>query len=195
MKCRFQQYLVRTEILSTFHVRVIYIYVWKYVILPIQTNGGANAEKSPKQPLPLGARESHLTDECLGRAHSPRQTIAARSSTQLCNKGLNGFNGTPLIHHQNCPFPSNDHYPHLIHPSLDHPHSPSQTASGSNQPFCHSTFSGQIDRQIDTKAHTQTNRWARQQVRNMSAYAQTALRERRVNSVKTCFCIRLALTL
>jgi len=26
----------------------------KYVILPIQTNAGANAEKSPKQPLPLG---------------------------------------------------------------------------------------------------------------------------------------------
>jgi len=28
----------------------------QYVILPIQTNGGANAEKSPKQPLLLEAR-------------------------------------------------------------------------------------------------------------------------------------------
>jgi len=28
----------------------------KYVILPIQTKGGADAEKSLKQPLPFGAR-------------------------------------------------------------------------------------------------------------------------------------------
>jgi len=32
---------------------------------------------------------------------------------------------------------------HLIHPFLDRPHSPSQMASGSNQPLCHSTLSGQ----------------------------------------------------
>ena len=34
----------------------------------------------------------------------------------------------------------------LIHPSLDRPHPPPQTASRSNQPFCHSTR----DRPIDT---------------------------------------------
>jgi len=34
------------------------------------------------------------------------------------------------------------------YPSLDRPHSPPQTASGSNQPFCHNTFSGQRDRQM-----------------------------------------------
>jgi len=39
--------------------------------------------------------------------------------------------------------------PHLIHPSLDRPHSLPQTASGSNQPFCHSTLSGQSHRQTD----------------------------------------------
>jgi len=39
--------------------------------------------------------------------------------------------------------------PHLIHPSLDRPHSPSQTASGSNRPFCHSTFSGHTGRPTD----------------------------------------------
>jgi len=36
--------------------------------------------------------------------------------------------------------PFDDHHPHLIHPSLDRPHSPPHTASGSSQPFCHSTL-------------------------------------------------------
>jgi len=66
MKCRFQRYLVCTEILSTFPVRIEYISVQKYVILPIQSNGSANAEKSPKQPLPLEAPGPHLIHECLG---------------------------------------------------------------------------------------------------------------------------------
>jgi len=49
------------------------------------------------------------------------------------------------------PLPFDDHHPNLIHPSLDRPHSPSQAASGSNQPFCHSTLSGhrQTDRPTD----------------------------------------------
>jgi len=50
------------------------------------------------------------------------------------------------IHPQNCPFPFDIHHPQLIHPSFDHPHSPSQTASGFTQPFCDSTLSGQTDR-------------------------------------------------
>jgi len=60
-----------------------------------------------------------------------------------------GYNGTPQIHPQNCPFPFDDHHIHLIHPSVDRPHSPSQTASGSNQQFCHNTLSGETDRQTD----------------------------------------------
>jgi len=36
------------------------------------------------------------------------------------------------IHPQDCPFPFNVHHPHLTHPSLDRPHSPSKMASGSN---------------------------------------------------------------
>jgi len=35
--------------------------------------------------------------------------------------------------------------PHLILPSLDRPHSPPQTASRYNQPFCHSTCDRQTD--------------------------------------------------
>jgi len=41
--------------------------------------------------------------------------------------------------------PFDDNHLHLIHPSLDRPYSPPQTASGSIQPFCHSTISGQRD--------------------------------------------------
>ena len=65
---------------------------------------------------------------------------------QLCNKVPIGYNQMPKVHPQNCPF--DDHHPHLIHPSLDRPRSPFQTASRSNQPFCHSrpTLSGQTDR-------------------------------------------------
>jgi len=42
-------------------------------------------------------------------------------------------------------------HPHLIHPSFDRPHSPPQTASGSNHPFYHyhSTLCGQTDAQTD----------------------------------------------
>jgi len=57
--------------------------------------------------------------------------------------------------------PFDDHHLHLIHPSLDRPHSPFQTASGSNQPFCHSTLSGQTD--------WQTERWSGRPARIMSA--------------------------
>jgi len=39
MKCRFQRHIVHTEILPIFHVRVEYIYVSKYAIQLIQTNG------------------------------------------------------------------------------------------------------------------------------------------------------------
>jgi len=61
---------------------------------------------------------------------------------------------------QNCPFPFDDHHPYLIRPSLNRSHSLPQTAPGSNQPFCHSTLSGQTDRPTD--------KWARRQARNMS---------------------------
>jgi len=51
--------------------------------------------------------------------------------------------GCPTLFHQNFSF--DDLRSHLIHPSLDRPHSPTQTASRSNEPFCHSTSSRQTD--------------------------------------------------
>ena len=68
------------------------------------------------------------------------------------------YDGMPHIYDQNCPFPFDDHHPCLIHPSLDRPHSPPQTISGSNQPFCRNTL--QTDRQMDK----QTNRWDKRQL-------------------------------
>jgi len=56
-----------------------------------------------------------------------------------------GFNWMPHIYPQNCPFPFDDHHLHLLHASFDRPHSPSQMASRSTQPFCHSTLSRQTD--------------------------------------------------
>jgi len=47
------------------------------------------------------------------------------------------------------PLPFDDLYPRLIYSFLDRPHSPPQTVSRSNQPFCHSTPSGQTDGQTD----------------------------------------------
>ena len=40
--------------------------------------------------------------------------------------------------------------PSIIHPSVYRPHSPSQTASGPSQPFCHSTLSRQTNTQTDS---------------------------------------------
>jgi len=50
------------------------------------------------------------------------------------------------------PLPLDNHHLHLIHPSLNRPHLPSQTAPGSNQPFCHRLLSGKTDSQ--TERHT-----------------------------------------
>jgi len=65
--------------------------------------------------------------------------------------------------------------PPLIHPCRDRPHSSPQTASGSTQPFCHNTLSGQTDRLTDR----QTDRWSRRETCTKSAYAI----QRRTNNI------------
>jgi len=75
------------------------------------------------------------------------------------------------------PFLLDDHHPYLIHPSLNRFHSPSQTASGSAQPFCHSTLSGPTDTQ------TQTNRWSRRMLYFNTAYARYTDRQRHANNI------------
>jgi len=70
IKRRFQQNLVCTEILSTFHTRV------KYISAHSNEWGGANAKKSQKQTLPLRHVDPHSVHQCLGPVHSPCQTTA-----------------------------------------------------------------------------------------------------------------------
>jgi len=56
VKHRFQRYLVRTEILSIFHVRVEYISVQKIRHSAHSNQRLLKCRKIPKEPLPLGLR-------------------------------------------------------------------------------------------------------------------------------------------
>jgi len=149
MKRRFQRYIVHTEILSTFHARVEYISVTKYVIETI----GPMGANHPKIHHPLEARGPHLIHECLGDStHHAKQELDRftqfRTTTYATNAPLvtmRRAKSTPKL-----PFPFDDNHPHLIHPSLDLPHSPSQRASGSSQPFSTIHFADRpTDRQTD----------------------------------------------
>jgi len=80
-------------------------------------------------------------------------TFHTRAEYQNILKNAIQTNGTKNTRY--LPFSLVDVDPYLIHPSLDRPHSPSQTTYRSNRPFCRSTPSGQTDRPTD--------RWARRQ--------------------------------
>jgi len=118
MKRRLQWYLVHTEILSTFHVRVKDISVRKIPHSAHSNQWGTNAENSAKQSLLLEACGPHLVHECLSWSHSPPQTTARLVHAQIRNKGPIGYNGMSQIHSKTAP-PFDDHHPHLT-PSLDH---------------------------------------------------------------------------
>jgi len=68
-------------------------------------------------------------------------------------------------HARNSPFPLRHVNFHLTHECLGPPHSSRQTASGSNQPFCHCS-------------HVRTDRWDKQKFNHMSS---PLYRERRAN--------------
>jgi len=123
---------------------------------------GANAEKCQKpcqkQRLPL-ARGLPSNTRMPGPTPLTMpndSSVAVHTSTQQCNKLPIRYNGMPQIHPPNCPFPFDDHHQNLIHPYQARPHSPPQTASGSNQPCCHCS-------------HVWTDRWATWKFTNMSA--------------------------
>jgi len=104
---------------------------------------------------PHGRECTHLL--CVLAVQCPLQTSPITPSTNLTHHlkwqldpftqfhTTLGNNGMPQIHLQNCPFPFDNHHPNLMYPSLNRPHSPPETASRSNQPFCHSTLSGPTD--------------------------------------------------
>ena len=165
------RYTVRTEILSTFHIRVECI---SQHHVAYWNSGYADAEECQKpcqkQPLPLEARG--LPSNTWMPGPTPL-TVPNDSSIDICtftqwrNKVPIGYNGTPQIHPPNCPFPFDGHHQNLIHPYRARPHSPPQTASGSNQLFCHNS-------------HVQTGRWGR---RTFSTKSALLHRERRANNV------------
>jgi len=77
---------------------------------------------------------------------------------------------------------------HSVHQCLRSPHSQSQTTARSH-PKRHPIHSAvlsrytTLSRQTDRPTDTQTDRWSRRQVRNMSAYARYTDRERRADNV------------
>jgi len=119
----------------------------------------AQMPKNPRNsPFPLSlARGPHLIHQCLGPSHSPHQ-MTDRSLYALPH---NYATKAPLVT-MGCPKftpkPAGPSLSTITPPSntpiLDRPHSPSQTASGSNQPFCHNTL--RTERPTDQRT-VQTN--------------------------------------
>ena len=105
----------------------------------------------------MDARKTHKKSQSnLGRAGSP--PLMERISLVTV--------GCPHLS-PNCPFPSTIcTTSNTLNPRR--PHSPPQTASGSNQPFCHSTPFGQTDRptgrQTDRQTDRQSDTWDCRQV-------------------------------
>jgi len=129
------------------------------LLKPMHAQMPKNARNHARnRPFPFRHVGFHLTHECLGPPHSPRQTTPRLLYALPHNDATN----SPLVtmgRHKfpppNCPLPFNDHHRNLIHPYRARPHSPPQTASGSNQPFCHNT-------------HVLTDRWDGRHFSNMS---------------------------
>ena len=122
----------------------------QYVIPPIQTNRA----QMPKN-VRIHARNSPFVLRHVDPSNTSMpgptpltipndSSIAVRTSAQLPLVTMRPPKSPPKLS-----LPFDDHHPHLIHPSLDRPHSPPKTASRSNQPFCQSTLCGQTDRPTD----------------------------------------------
>ena len=92
-----------------------------------------------------GAQVNKKPQSKLGRAASPPVTAVPVASFSrfsiVCVTDGQTDGHLPLIYPETASSLRRSP-PHLIYPSLDRPHSPLQTASRSNQPFCDSTPSG-----------------------------------------------------
>ena len=74
---------------------------------------GQRWQTNPKSTLPVEACGPHLIwMPGVTPLTTPNDSLtAARTSSQLCNKGPISYNGTPQIHPQNCPFSFDNHHP------------------------------------------------------------------------------------
>jgi len=155
MKCRFQQYLVCMEIQSTFHVGVECISAQKIRHSAHSNQRGCKCRKIPKTaPFFLGTWTpiQHINAWDDPTHHAKRQLdrcTHVRTTTQQ--------------------------RPHWL--QWDAPNSPRPIPlTITNGIRIQSTVLPQYTFRRDAQTHTQTDRWARRQVRNRSAYAQTATR-------------------
>ena len=109
MKRRFQHILSMRKYCQLFTYESNTFLCKKYIILPIQTNGGTNAEKSPKQPFPFCGKWTPCNTWMPGPTSltTPNDnSIGSHTSAQICDKIPIGYNGTPYIHPKTVPFPS-----------------------------------------------------------------------------------------
>jgi len=92
-----------------------------------------------------------------------RGEILSTFHTRVDNRSIRHF---CIVFTSKLPFPFDDHHQNLMHPYRARPHSPSQTASRSNQPCCHCS-------------HVRTDRWDKRKLYPISA----PLIERRANNI------------
>jgi len=146
------------RLLSTFHVWVEYISVQKIRHSAHSNQWGLKCWKIPKTvPSSLGMVNPHLIHECLSRRpthYAKRQLDRFTTSTQLRNKFPIGYNGTPQFHPKTAPSLRRSS-PHLIHPFLHWPHSPSKRHL---DPFSRFVTVYFPDRQTDRPTHRPTDR-------------------------------------
>jgi len=139
--------------------------------------GSTNFIRGYRRDATGGCSCRYVVYKC--RITSPPKVIWEESVAlaHLRNRVPTGYNETSQIHPKAAPSPFDDYHPYLIHPSIDRPHSPSQTASGSNQPFSTVHFP-------DTQTDRQTDRCARRQVYAISAYARyRPIEDQRANNI------------
>jgi len=99
--------------------------------------------------------------------YTVRMEILPIFHTRVDNRSIRHF---CIVFTPNCPFPFDDHHQNQIHPHRARPHSPRQTTSGSDQPFCHNS-------------HVRTDRWDKRLLRNISALLSYSDSKRRANNV------------
>jgi len=116
---------------------------------------GQTTPKSTVEP-----RGPHSVHQRLGPPHSLRQMTARSVHALPHNYATNAplvTMGSPKFTPKTAPSPSTITIPSNT-PILDQSHSPPQTVSGSNQPFCHNTLCALTKRQTDRQSDRWTDR-------------------------------------
>jgi len=155
MKRRLQRYLVHTEILSTFHARVEYISVTEYAI---ESNGSMGQNILETSPSPCSTRTlSNTPMPGLTQLTTPNDNYATKSP--LVTMGRPKFTPKTAISPSITTTPSNAPIPRPTPLTIP------------NGIRIHSAILPQYTFRTDRPSDTQTDRWAKRQVRKMSAYA------------------------